>query len=232
MNRRDLANLAKDGLDFGGALAGWGAGLVVGGLLDRIPAQALRVCVGRDYDRAVKQADALADAEAETEVLDPQWHMYGPGTFEIADTATLLDSTASAAVDSPAGVEIPPDQPPAPAGHPPVELVDSIIRVLFEHHPREDGGHAGYGVYCRQVDHAKHHAFFRTWTDWRRHVAPLIAQRIEKGTPPAGIARDDLISAARILSNHAELQTDSDPAFELRSLAHRLFMAADPHLYR
>lgn len=135
MNRRDLANLAKDGLDFGGALAGWGAGLVVGGLLDRIPAQALRVCVGRDYDRAVKQADALADAEAETEVLDPQWHMYGPGTFEIADTATLLDSTASAAVDSPAGVEIPPDKPPASAGHPQLSpLAQELCDAVGDHY--------------------------------------------------------------------------------------------------
>lgn len=79
---RAASYLARDGVHDTLAITGWAAGLVVGGLLDLIPAQALRVCANRDYNRAVKMADALADAEAETEVWEPQWPAVPDGVFE------------------------------------------------------------------------------------------------------------------------------------------------------
>lgn len=210
---RAASYLARDGVHDSLMIGGWAAGLVVGGLLDLIPAQALRVCANRDYDRAVKMADALADAEAETEVLDPQWQMYGPGTFEIADAATLLDPTASAVVDpSPAIPPVGGDDPAAStppvqdaAGSTNSELVDLIAEVLHD---------------CRGMS--------------SNSQARKVAERIEKATPPAGFTHGDLVRAATIIRNYADGYSFAGEQrvaqLELHDLANRLADAghADP----
>lgn len=138
------------------------------------------------------------------------------------------DSAASATADSPAGAEIPPDQPPAPAGHPPAELVELIVEVLAEHHPvkiAEDhlvcsDGALGCGA--------------GPWTSrgqWRAHVAPLIAERIEKAAPPAPFTHGDLIEAAKLIHAHSErMEAYGAWMFRARELANRLADAghADP----
>lgn len=261
---RAASYLARDGVHDTLAITGWAAGLVVGGLLDLIPAQAIRVCADRDYDRAVKMADALADAEAETEVLDPQWPACGSGPFEvqaysghdprdpdcdfdpwdevaldydarcpICSRGAYPDPTASAVVDpSPAIPPVggddpaaPPSPVPGPAGSP--NLVESIAEVLSTHgFSLPSPFDANVTCWC---DHWRDSGrdLFQARTLHRKHVAELIAERIEKATPPAGFTPIDLVSAAQLIDAYCvRMEACGASMVRERELANRLFDAA------
>lgn len=204
---------------------------------------------------APKSERGLVEAEAEIEVHESSsstncppgcnaqgWHfsddnshvvLHDPAlvTFPIdpaaSATAALSPAIPPASDTDPVGVVDGPPASAAPAG-PPSELAELIARVLYEHHPREDDGHKGYGVYCRRVDHPNHHAYFLTWKDWRAHISELIAQRIEKATPAAGLTPDDLRLAASAIYGHALAPfLRPNQATEFERLADRLHELAD-----
>jgi len=118
--------------------------------------------------RAQDQADLLQEAEAEEEVWEPE--------------------------DIPAGVSAP--SPPVaapPAGLTWAQYIEpAICDVLAEHKPYQYNTN-GY-LWCLSSDGFDNHATRGDWDwqEWREHVAPLIADRIETATlalDPAAAAR-------------------------------------------
>ena len=138
-------------------------------------------------------AAELADIEAGIDVHEPnarylQWggpetwpqrtHCNRCGDGYRGEHICLRDQSSpvvppTATGDRPAGVVADPPSAP-PAGHPLVEL---IAEVLDEHHGwygRRDGGYKYHPCICGDGSCYDHPEFAR------KHVAPLIAERIEK----------------------------------------------------
>ena len=150
------------------------------------------------------------------------------------------DSAASAVADSalthpPVSADRPssPNPPGAAGSH--QELVELVAEVLAEHVLHIEGDSelepwrfvcVGYGEYGG----GEIHEAFQDRAGWRAHVAPLIAERIEKATPPAPFRFGDLGRAAQVINDYvATTVTDLTVTqmASLRNLADRLADAAD-----
>lgn len=111
------------------------------------------------------------------------------------------------------------------------ELVDLIAEVLDAHEGHWNRDAAMYECLERGDDADRGFRLVTVGDDyqgWLRHVAPLIAERIEKATPPAPFTFGDLAEAARIVEwfRDKTAQTAVE-SIRLRALANRLVAAAD-----
>ena len=93
-----------------------------------------------------------------------------------ADRADVSPAISPAGDTGPEGLS---HSPRDPSGPPNDALVELIAEVLAEEAPFAD---VRYGPMGSQR--------FNRAGDWRAHVAPLIAARIEKATPPMGLRLD------------------------------------------
>lgn len=103
-----------------------------------------------------------------------------PPTAPSGERGNTTSAGPPAAEDDPAGG----DFPPSPAGSPTwVDwAVPAICDVLADHRPKTDDPRTGTGIYCYDTGdgHAPGpHGWFDDWQEWREHVAPLIAERLD-----------------------------------------------------
>lgn len=168
------------------------------------------------------------------QAVDIFWQMREQNKLVAAlhtpDPATDAAVADSALTHPPVSAERPSSPNPRGAAGSHHELVELIAEVLAEHKPYEGGGYAGQGIYCRDHLESEHAIYMRSWPLWREHVARLIAERIEKATPPAPFRFGDLGRAARVINDYvATTVTDLTVTqmASLRNLADRLADAAD-----
>ena len=154
---------------------------------------------------------------------------------EAFSVLTQQDSAASATADAspanpPAGDADPvaPSSPvPGATGSP--NLVDLIAEVLADHLATLSIFNGQ--VRCFSPDARESHFECSSPAEWRAHVAPLIAERIEKATPPAPFTHGDLIEASKLIHAYSErMEAYGAWMFRARELANRLADAghADP----
>ena len=169
--------------------------------------------------------------DADTQVYDLHLTIERPEyPKDPAASATAAPSPAIPPADDtdPVGVVDGPPASAAPAG-PPSELAELIAAVLDAHE-----GH--YNRASSVFECVEYHAdgglrrvpVGDDYQGWLRHVAPLIAERIEKAAPPAGLTPDDLRLAASAIYGHALAPyLRPNQATEFARLADRLHELAE-----
>lgn len=140
--------------------------------------------------------------------------------------STPVSFAASAPVPPPEVADEGPsvvEHSPAPTEGHPNELVELIDEVLADHVPKHPSGFNPDGTGRTACPHHYRNEIgrdFPDWAGWRDHVAPLIAERIEKAAPP--VAFSDLSEAAYIISHRAQNASTDRERARLESLALRL----------
>ena len=200
----------------------------------RIP-RTILACVGVVIDTAVQMRTQQRDYEAAVRAAAPkserepvEAEAERPPDSAASATAAPSPAIPPASDTDPVGVV---DGPPAsatPAG-PPSELAELIAAVLDAHE-----GH--YNRASSVFECVEYHAdgglrrvpVGDDYQGWLRHVAPLIAERIEKAAPPAGLTPDDLRLAASAIYGHALAPyLRPNQATEFARLADRLHELAE-----
>ncbi|XTP37138.1 hypothetical protein ACORG1_13350 [Mycobacterium sp. TJFP1] len=202
-------------------------------------------CQNRDYEAAVRAAAPKSEREpVEAEAERPPYPAASA-------TAALSPAIPPASDTDPVGVV---DGPPAsatPAGPPshpfvsgnpgsvrsansvksgaePGPLTELIAAVLTKHQPiptDDPHWHDGpVGCGCQGL----YWPDFIDWSGWHAHVAALIAERIEKATPPVQLTSADLCRAAHLVQCYAAIiDTTDHHHWDLISFADRLVAAAN-----
>ncbi len=164
-----------------------------------------------------------------------EWRPCTHGSWGIASNTWHPFVDITDAMNSPAaGAPVPPpevadegpsvvEHSPAPTEGHPNELADLIAEVLADHVPKHPSGFNPDGTGRTACPHHYRNEIgrdFPDWAGWRDHVAPLIAERIEKAAPP--VAFSDLSEAAYIISHRAQNASTDRERARLESLALRL----------